>query len=434
MNNCIIKDIKARYIIDSRGNPTIEADVCLENGIYGRAAVPSGASTGDKEALELRDNKSEWCGKGVTKAIENIDKYIKPIVVGMECTDIQAIDNKMIEIDGTNNKSKLGANAILAVSLASVQAGANYEKLSLFHYIRKYLEKTKKNHYDNFVLPMPMMNILNGGSHADNNVDIQEFMIMPIHFKSYSEALRAGVEIFHSLKTLLKLKGYNTAIGDEGGFAPNLRSNEEAIELVLESIKRSGWTPGEEIFLALDVAASEFYNFKTKKYTIDSQEKTALQLIDYYKMLCEKYPIISIEDGLDQNDWEAWRKLNSCLGKKIQIVGDDLTVTNPCLLQKAIDEKAMNAILIKLNQIGTFTETINAIYKAKQNSFNQIISHRSGETENTFIADLAVACNAGQIKTGSLCRTDRTAKYNQLLRIEEELGTKANYANKKYIL
>ena len=431
MKNCTIKDIKSRYIIDSRGNPTVEADVYLSNGIFGRAAVPSGASTGDKEALELRDKDVIWCGKGVNQAINNINDYIKPNLIGMDCSDIQLIDNKMIEIDGTDNKSKLGANAILAVSLANIQAGANYYNRSLFQYIREYLLNTGIANYQNYKLPVPMMNILNGGSHADNNVDIQEFMIMPVKFTKFSDALRAGTEIFHSLKVLLKKKGYNTAIGDEGGFAPNLKSNEEALEIILQSIEDSGYTPGKNIYLALDVAASEFYNAKLKKYIIDSKKISALQLIEYYKMLCEKYPIISIEDGLDQNDWNSWKILSETLGDKIQIVGDDLTVTNPVLLQKSIDEKAMNAILIKLNQIGTFSETITAIFKAKANNFNNIISHRSGETENTFIADLAVACNAGQIKTGSLCRTDRTAKYNQLLRIEEELGTNAEFANIK---
>ena len=431
MKNCTIKDIKSRYIIDSRGNPTVEADVYLSNGIFGRAAVPSGASTGDKEALELRDKDVIWCGQGVNQAINNINDYIKPNLIGMDCSDIQLIDNKMIEIDGTDNKSKLGANAILAVSLANIQAGANYYNRSLFQYIREYLLNTGIAKYQNYKLPIPMMNILNGGSHADNNVDIQEFMIMPVKFTKYSDALRAGTEIFHSLKVLLKKKGYNTAIGDEGGFAPNLKSNEEALEIILKSIEDSGYIPGKNIYLALDVAASEFYNAKLKKYTIDSKKISALQLIEYYKMLCEKYPIISIEDGLDQNDWNSWKILSELLGNKIQIVGDDLTVTNPILLQKSIDEKAMNAILIKLNQIGTFSETITAIFKAKANNFNNIISHRSGETENTFIADLAVACNAGQIKTGSLCRTDRTAKYNQLLRIEEELGTNAEFANIK---
>ena len=425
MKNCTIKDIKSRYIIDSRGNPTVEADVYLSNGIFGRAAVPSGASTGDKEALELRDKDIAWCGKGVHEAIKNIQNDIKPHLIGMDCTDIESIDNRMIQIDGTNNKSKLGANAILAVSLANVQAGANFQNISLFKYIYKQINIGTARIHPQFTLPIPMMNILNGGSHADNNVDIQEFMIMPVKFNSYSESLRAGVEIFHSLKNLLKLKGYNTAIGDEGGFAPNLNSNEDAIELILQSIKSSGYEPGKNVFLALDVAASEFYNAKLKKYTIDSNEITSLQLIDYYKMLCDKYPIISIEDGLDQNDWDAWKLLNTYLGDKIQIVGDDLTVTNPVLLQKSIDEKAMNAILIKLNQIGTVSETLEVIKFAQIIGFKTIISHRSGDSEDTFIADLAVGTNSSQIKTGSLSRSERVSKYNQLIRIEEDLGSKA---------
>ena len=379
MNSNKIKDIKARLIIDSRGNPTIEADVVLENNIVGRASVPSGASTGDKEALELRDKETKWCGKGVNKAISNIKNKIRPQLIGMDCTDIRSIDNRMIKIDGTPNKSELGANAILAVSLANVQAGANYKNMNLFQYIYNYISYPKPQVSSNWTMPIPMMNILNGGSHADNNVDIQEFMIMPIGFKSYSDSLRSGVEIFHSLKKLLKSQGYNTSIGDEGGFAPNLNSNEEALELILQAISSAGYNPGKNIFLALDVAASEFYNSKTKKYTIDSKEVNALELIDYYKMLCKKYPIVSIEDGLDQNDWGSWKLLTSLLGKKVQIVGDDLTVTNPQLLQKAIDENSMNAILIKLNQIGTFTETLKAIQMAQINNFNTIISHRSAK-------------------------------------------------------
>ena len=428
MNRHEIKDIKSRYIIDSRGNPTIEVDIYLQNGIFGRASVPSGASTGDKEALELRDQDLMWVGKGVNTAIDNIEKYIKPNIVGQSCLDIQSIDRQMLELDGTNNKSKIGANAILAVSLANVQAGANYKNSSLFNYINPHCNK--------MTLPIPMMNILNGGSHADNNVGIQEFMIMPIDFPNYSEALRSGVEIFHSLKSTLKKKGYNTSIGDEGGFAPNLNSNEEALELILNAIENAGYHSGKNIFLALDVAASEFYCKDKNAYNLESNNQylSSLELIDYYKNLCNDYPIISIEDGLDQNDWPAWQSLTASLGDKIQIVGDDLTVTNPKFLKQAIDLNAMNAILIKLNQIGSFTETMETIILAKNNNFNTIISHRSGETENTFIADLAVACDAGQIKTGSLCRTDRTAKYNQLLRIEEELGTKAIYANKQYII
>jgi len=429
MNNHIIKNIKSRFIIDSRGNPTVEAEIYLNNGSMGRSSVPSGASTGEKEALELRDKSSLWCGRGVNNAIENIEKNIKPHLIGMSCLDIKSIDNKMIELDGTENKSKFGANAILAVSLANVQAGAQLQNISLFNYIYQHINANYliKNRLK---LPIPMMNILNGGSHADNNVDIQEFMIMPIDFLNYSDALRAGVEIFHSLKSTLREKEYNTAIGDEGGFAPNLSSNEEAIELILDATHKAGYIPGKDVFLALDVAASEFYCNASKRYNLESEKKelSSLDLIEYYKILCKKYPIISIEDGLDQNDWNAWKIFNADLGNKIQIVGDDLTVTNPQILQKAIDSNVMNAILIKLNQIGTFTETLETIDIAKKNNLNTIISHRSGETENTFISDLAVGSGAGQIKTGSLCRTDRTAKYNQLLRIEEELGTKAKYA------
>ena len=434
MQNHKIIDIKSRMIIDSRGNPTVEAEVHLESGAIGRGIAPSGASTGDKEALELRDNDSIWCGKGVHTALGNINKHIKPTLLGMSCLDIKTIDLTMIDLDGTDNKSRLGANAILAVSLANIQAGAIDNGLYLLHYIYKYLNSNKSLSNHPFTLPIPMMNILNGGSHADNNVDIQEFMIMPTGFNNYTAALQAGVEIFHSLKSLLKKKGYNTAIGDEGGLAPNLSSNAEALDLILESILLAGYEPGNNVFLALDVAASEFYNSKEKFYHLEStKQMTSIELIDYYKMLCNKYPIISIEDGLDQNDWGAWQLLHASLGNQIQIVGDDLTVTNPKLLQEAIDNEAMNAILIKLNQIGTFTETIEAINLAKANQYATIISHRSGETEDTFISDLSVAINAGQIKTGSLCRTDRTAKYNQLIRIEELLGHNAQYADTGYL-
>jgi len=415
-----IERIKARYVLDSRGNPTVEADVILTNGVVGRASVPSGASTGDKEALELRDNNTEWCGKGVNQAIHNIHKKISPTLQGKPSHDIKLIDDLMIKLDGTDNKSHLGANAMLAVSLANVQAGANNEKLQLFEYIYQYLhpQEALSNQYS---MPVPMMNILNGGSHADNTVDIQEFMIIPVNFSNYADALKAGTEIFHSLKAILKKKGLSTSIGDEGGFAPLLNNNEEALELIIEAIIKSHYKPEDDILLALDVAASEFYNKQTNTYYLESENKTLtpLELIDYYEKLCANYPIASIEDGLDQNDWESWQVLTESLGQRVQIVGDDLTVTNPRLLQKAIDKKAMNAILIKLNQIGTFTETLNAIHLAQENNFGTIISHRSGETENTFIADLAVATQAGQIKTGSLCRTDRTAKYNQLLRISE---------------
>jgi len=424
-----IETIKARYILDSRGNPTVEADVILTNGVIGRASVPSGASTGDKEALELRDNNTSWCGKGVNQAINNIHKKISPILKGKSPHDIKLIDNLMIKLDGTNNKSHLGANAMLAVSLANVQAGANDKKLQLFEYIYKYLhpEEILSNRYS---MPAPMMNILNGGSHADNTVDIQEFMIIPVNFSNYADALKAGTEIFHTLKKILKEKGLSISIGDEGGFAPLLNNNEEALKLIIEAIMQTQYIPGKDIMLALDVAASEFYNKQTNTYYLESENKTLtpLELIGYYEKLCANYPIVSIEDGLDQNDWKSWQVLTTLLGQKIQIVGDDLTVTNPRLLQKAIDKKAMNAILIKLNQIGTFTETLNAIHLAQENNFGTIISHRSGETENTFIADLAVATQSGQIKTGSLCRTDRTSKYNQLLRITE---TCSNHYNGK---
>jgi len=437
MKNNLIKNIQSRYIIDSRGNPTIEVDIYLENGIFGRAAVPSGASTGDKEALELRDKSKHWNGKGVNQAIENIEKYIKPALLNQSCLNINKIDNIMIELDGTINKSKLGANAILAVSLANVQAAANLNNIPLFKFLRNYIQGEYPSviKSDNYIMPIPMMNILNGGSHADNNVDIQEFMIMPTNFSNYNDALKAGVEIFHSLKSILKQHGYNTAIGDEGGFAPMLRSNNEAIELILESIQKANYNAGDNIELALDVAASEFYNVKKQIYYLESNnsELNTSQLIEYYDSLCSQYPIISIEDGLDQNDWESWRKLNSLLGCKTQIVGDDLTVTNTKLLNKAIKEKAINAILIKLNQIGTFSETMEAIQLAKNNDLGVIISHRSGETENTFIADFSVAVEAGQIKTGSLCRTDRVAKYNQLLRITDYADKKLQYASKNTI-
>ena len=435
-----IKNIQARYILDSRGNPTVEADVILANGLKGRASVPSGASTGDKEALELRDKLSEWHGKGVQAAINNIETYIQPALIGCEIEDINQIDSIMLDVDGTDNKSKLGANAMLAVSLASVQAHANYVNCELYEIIYKhYTANPSKNKYS---MPIPMMNILNGGSHADNTVDIQEFMIMPVNFSNYRDALRAGTEIFHSLKSILKQRKYSTAIGDEGGFAPNLQSNEEALECILEAIHNTDYISGKDIFLALDVAASEFYNLKEGTYFLESDNAKleAKELIQYYSNLCNDYPILSIEDGLDQNDWDSWNILNQEIGITTQIVGDDLTVTNPKLLQKAINQSSMNAILIKLNQIGTFTETLQTIKLAQNHGFGTIISHRSGETENTFIADLAVATNSGQIKTGSLCRTDRTAKYNRLLRIEEHYNQSSNrsrsklqYANINYL-
>ena len=422
-----IQNILSRQILDSRGYPTIEADVILSDGSIGTASVPSGASTGDKEALEMRDENKEWCGKGVKNALNNIQEYIKPALIGKSPFDISRIDQIMIDLDDTDNKTNLGANSILAISLANVRSGAVSKKQSLFKYIRSSIYPS--NALYPMIMPVPMMNILNGGSHADNNIDIQEFMIIPKEFLTFKEALRSGVEIFHSLKSILKLNNYSTAIGDEGGFAPNLRSNEEALELILEAIEKAGYKSGEEIMLSLDVAASELYDQESKQYILQSEKKrlNAVQLIEYYKDLCQKYPIISIEDGLDQNDWKHWTDLNHILGDKVQIVGDDLTVTNPKLLKEAIDLKAINAILIKLNQIGTFSETIESISMAKKNDLGVIISHRSGETEDTFISDLSVAVNAGQIKTGSLCRTDRTSKYNQLLRIEEKLKLNAKY-------
>ena len=433
--SALIQKIEAQQILDSRGNPTVEAKVFLSDGSIGVASVPSGASTGDKEAIELRDTENpNWCNKGVSLAVKNIEEIIAPKLHNLSPFNIKKIDTTMNQLDGTKNKSKLGANAILAVSLATLKSGAMSKRISLFEYLSQIYLEEKTNYTDSqdYLMPTPMMNILNGGSHADNNVDIQEFMIMPVNFLTYSDALRCGTEIFHQLKKTLKEKGYNTSIGDEGGFAPNLRSNKEALDLIMIAIKKASYLPGKDVFLALDVAASEFYSKDSKEYFLESEQKklSPKELINYYKSLCEDYPIISIEDGIDQNDWDGWQALNLILGEKIQIVGDDLTVTNPDLLKKAIEKKAMNAILIKLNQIGTFTETLESILLAKKYNFKTIISHRSGETEDTVIADLAVGVNAGQIKTGSLCRTDRTAKYNQLLRIEKELGDKAKYSIK----
>lgn len=418
-----IVDVYAREILDSRGNPTIEVEVFLESGVMGRAAVPSGASTGEREALELRDgNKERYLGKGVQKAVENVNSIIADEVIGMEATDQVALDKKMIELDGAEYKSKLGANAILGVSLAVAKAAADEVGLSLYQYIGGCNAKE---------LPLPMMNIINGGAHADNNVDIQEFMIMPAGARNFAEALRMGAEVFHALKSVLKGKGYNTAVGDEGGFAPDLKSNEEALEVIMEAITKAGYKPGEDILLALDVASSEL--FKDGKYTLANEakpEKTADELIDFYENLVNKYPIISIEDGMAENDWDGWKKITDRLGKRIQIVGDDLFVTNPAILKKGIEKGIANSILIKLNQIGTLTETLDAIEMAKRAGYTTVISHRSGETEDTTLADLAVAVNAGQIKTGSLCRTDRVCKYNQLLRIEDELDTNALFRGK----
>jgi len=411
-----IVDVYAREILDSRGNPTLEVEVFLESGAFGRAAVPSGASTGEREALELRDgDKSRYLGKGVLKAVDNVNDVIADELIGMDADDQVGIDMKMIAMDGTEYKSKLGANAILGVSLAVAKAAADEAGLPLYKYIGGAGARE---------LPLPMMNIINGGAHADNNVDIQEFMIMPAGAQNFAEALRMGAEIFHALKSVLKSKGYNTAVGDEGGFAPNLKSNEEALEVIVEAIVNAGYRPGEDVLLALDVASSEL--FKDGKYTLENETqkiKTADEMVDFYENLVNKYPIISIEDGMAENDWEGWKKLTERLGKRIQIVGDDLFVTNPAILREGIKQGIANSILIKLNQIGTLTETLEAIEMAKRAGYTTVISHRSGETEDTTLADLAVAVNAGQIKTGSLCRTDRVAKYNQLLRIEDELDT-----------
>ncbi len=419
-----ITDVYAREILDSRGNPTLEVEVFLESGAMGRAAVPSGASTGEREALELRDgDKSRYLGKGVLKAVANVNDQIADQVIGMEASDQVGIDRKMLELDGTEFKSNLGANAILGVSLAVAKAAADEAGLPLYQYIGGANAKE---------LPLPMMNIINGGAHADNNVDIQEFMIMPAGAANFAEALRMGAEIFHALKGVLKGKGYNTAVGDEGGFAPNLKSNEEALEVIMEAIVKAGYKPGDDVLLALDVASSELY--KDGVYTLENEaqpQKTADQLIDFYENLVNKYPIISIEDGMAENDWDGWKKLTERLGKRIQIVGDDLFVTNPSILKEGIKKGIANSILIKLNQIGTLTETLDAIEMAKRAGYTTVISHRSGETEDTTLADLAVAVNAGQLKTGSLCRTDRVCKYNQLLRIEDELDDVAIFRGKE---
>ncbi|MDR3581078.1 MAG: phosphopyruvate hydratase [Oryzomonas sp.] len=413
-----IVDVYAREILDSRGNPTLEVEVFLESGAFGRAAVPSGASTGEREALELRDGDvARYQGKGVLKAVDNVNNRIADEIIGMEADDQVGIDMKMLELDGTEYKSNLGANAILGVSLAVAKAAAEEAGQPLYKYIGGAGARE---------LPVPMMNIINGGAHADNNVDIQEFMIMPAGAKNFAEALRMGAEIFHALKSVLKGKGYNTAVGDEGGFAPNLKSNEEALEVIMEAIVKAGYKPGEDVLLALDVASSEL--FKDGVYTLENEaepKKSSDQLIDFYENLVNKYPIISIEDGMAENDWDGWKKLTDRLGKRIQIVGDDLFVTNPKILREGIRKGIANSILIKLNQIGTLTETLEAIEMAKRAGYTTVISHRSGETEDTTLADLAVAVNAGQIKTGSLCRTDRVAKYNQLLRIEDELDNVA---------
>ncbi len=417
-NQIEIKDIRAREILDSRGNPTIEADVILANGICGRAAAPSGASTGSREALELRDgDAARYLGKGVKKAVANANSQIRTALLDKNVTNQSEIDNILIELDGTENKGNMGANAMLAVSLAAAKAAALSQSLPLHQYIANLRGQTA------LTMPVPMMNILNGGAHADNTVDIQEFMIEPVGFTSFSEALRAGTEIFHSLKSVLKAQGLNTAVGDEGGFAPNLRSNEEAITVIMQAIEKAGYKAGQDIFLALDCASSEFY--KNGQYILAGEGNKAFDsqgFSDYLTGLCNQYPIISIEDGLDESDWEGWAYLTKQLGNKVQLVGDDLFVTNPKILQEGIDKQIANAILIKFNQIGTLTETLDAIYLAKQNGYATVISHRSGETEDSTIADLAVGTAACQIKTGSLCRSDRVAKYNQLLRIEEQVS------------
>jgi enolase len=416
-----IVDITAREILDSRGNPTIEVDVLVEGGIVGRAAIPSGASTGEREAVELRDgDKERYLGKGVQKAVENVNEIITKEVVGLDCTDQVYIDELMIELDGTENKSKLGANAILGVSLAVAKAAAEEMGVGLFNYIGGVHAKE---------LPVPMLNVLNGGAHADNNVDIQEFMIMPVGASSFSEALRMGAETFHHLKSVLKEKGYHTAVGDEGGFAPNLQSNTEAVELLLQGIERAGYRPGEDIMLSIDSAASELYEGEgTYKLAAEKDPMMSSEaLVEFYADWVERYPLISIEDGLAENDWEGWKILTQRLGDKVQIVGDDIFVTNTKIFQQGIEQGIANSILIKLNQIGTLTETLDCIERAKRARYTCVISHRSGETEDTTIADVAVATNVGQIKTGSASRTDRVAKYNQLLRIEEALGEVALY-------
>ena len=419
--NSSIEKIYAREILDSRGNPTVEVDVYTKSGHLGRAAVPSGASTGEYEAIELRDMDSQrYLGKGVRKAVSNINSIISEAIMGLEVSKQGEIDNIMIELDGTENKSKLGANAILGVSIAVAHANANVSNHPLY--------KAFSND-DNFLLPIPMMNILNGGSHANNSVDIQEFMVMPISGNTFSETLQMGTEIFHELKSVLNSKGMNTAVGDEGGFAPNLSSNEEAIEIILESILNRGLNPGKDILLALDVAASELYENGLYNLASERRKLETNEMVTYLGKLVKDYPIISIEDGLHEDDWEGWSQLNSEIGTDVQIVGDDLTVTNIKRLQRSIDEKSMNAILIKLNQIGTVSETIQTVEMAKKAGFGVVISHRSGETEDTTIADLAVGLETGQIKTGSASRTDRVCKYNQLLRIEEELGSDAKLAN-----
>ncbi len=421
----IIK-VVGREILDSRGNPTVEADVHLADGSIGRAAVPSGASTGEHEAVELRDgDKKRYLGKGTRKAVENIQNEIAKAVTGLDAAEQSAVDRKMIEADGTSNKGRLGANAILAVSMATARAEADSQGTPLY----RYLGGVQAN-----LLPVPMMNILNGGAHADNSVDPQEFMIVPFGAAKFSEGLRWGAEVFHTLKAVLKSRGYSTSVGDEGGFAPNLKSNEEALDVVVEAIQKAGYKPGEQIGIALDPAASEFYDNSKKKYVFkksDKSERTSQQMVEFWAKWVEQYPIVSIEDGMAEDDWDGWKKMTDVLGKKIQLVGDDLFVTNTERLAQGIEKGIANSILIKVNQIGTLTETLEAMRMATEAGYTSVVSHRSGETEDAFIADLVVATSAGQIKTGSASRTDRIAKYNQLLRIEEELGAAAKYAGRK---
>jgi enolase len=418
----VIVDVYGREILDSRGNPTVEVEVTLEDGAFGRAAVPSGASTGAFEAVELRDgDKSRYLGKGVTKAVENVNSVLGPELVGMEASDQVAIDQLMLELDGTENKGKLGANAILGVSLAVAKAQADSVGLPLYQYIGGVAAQD---------LPVPMMNILNGGAHADNNVDIQEFMIMPVGAESFAQALRMGAEVFHSLKKVLQDKGLNTAVGDEGGFAPNLSSNVQAIEVILQAIEAAGYTPGDEVSIALDVASTEMFADGKYNFAGEGIQRNTDEMIEFYAELIKKYPIVSIEDPLSEDEWDSWQKLTSALGSKVQLVGDDLFVTNTKRLSKGIEQGVANSILIKVNQIGTLTETLQAIEMAKKAGYTAVVSHRSGETEDTTIADIVVGVNAGQIKTGAPSRTDRVAKYNQLLRIEDMLGDVARYPGK----
>jgi len=417
-----IIDVFAREVLDSRGNPTVEADVILESGVMGRAIVPSGASTGEREALELRDGGKRYLGKGVLKAVHNVIEIIGPVISGMDATEQAVIDRTMIELDGTETKKKLGANAMLAVSMAVAKAAAEDSGLPLYHYLGGPNAKE---------LPVPMMNVLNGGAHADNNVDFQEFMIIPAGAETCTDAIRMGAEVFHSLRSVLKKKGYNTAVGDEGGFAPNLRSNEEACQVILEAIQKAGYKAGKDVFLGLDVASSEFYEKGVYNMKGEGKKMTSDKMIKFYESWVKQYPIISIEDGMSEKDWKGWKLLTDAMGSKVQLVGDDIFVTNTKIFKQGIEQGIANSILIKLNQIGTLTETLDAIEMAKRAKYTAVVSHRSGESEDSTIADLAVATNAGQIKTGSLSRTDRIAKYNQLIRIEEELGDAAVFRGRE---